>query len=157
MSLLKTFDEFCASITPEQTKAWEDQQARGERDFGPISERLDALNEAIWNEGWCPSHDLKYELKHLNNVITAYHVGKYPKETRQTLDDAEAEIATWRTLSEAARDEIIAADERAEAEMAERRKARQAASARKAAIYEAARRTGMPLSPAMEDALAYAC
>ena len=151
---VKTFAEFCAAITPEQRQAWQDQQAKGAEDFEPIMQRLDALSDAIDN-GWCPSRSIKNELNHLNSVITAYHVGKYPRETRQTLDDAEADLAAWQTISPAARDAIKEADERAEAEAATRRKARQEAVARKNAIYDTARKVGMPLSPTMEEALAW--
>jgi hypothetical protein len=143
-----------ARIPPEETAAWHARLKKAEEDLPPLMTRLDALNEAI-DDGWCPSRIVKNELSHLFDVLNAYHLRKYPTETRQTLDDAEAELATWRTLSEAARDEIWKADERADAEAAERRKARQEAVARKNAIYETAKRTGMPLSPAMEDALAW--
>lgn len=153
--LLLTFEEFCASITPEESNAWLAQQAKGAEDFGPILERLEALNDAI-DEGWCPSRAVKNELNHLNNVIAPYHVGKYPNETRQTLNDAEADLATWQTLPPAARNDIIEADKRAEAELVARRKARQEAITRKKAIYDTARKIGMPLSPALEDALAWA-
>jgi hypothetical protein len=152
--LLLTFAEFCARIPPEQTAAWHARLEKAEEDLPPLTTRLDALNEAI-DDGWCPSRIVKNELSHLDDVLNAYHLRKYPAETRQTLDDGEAELATWQTLSEAARDAIIEANERAEAELVARRKAIQEARARKAAIYETARKIGMPLSPAMEDELAW--
>ncbi|MGY4295137.1 hypothetical protein ACVWXN_003232 [Bradyrhizobium sp. i1.4.4] len=152
--LLLTFEEYCARITPEERQAYYDQLDKGAEDFEPIRARLNALNDAIDN-GWCPSRIVKNEIGHLNDVLTAYHVGKYPNETRQTLNDAEADLATWHTLSESARDAIIAADERAEAELDARRKARQEASARKSAIYAAAKKIGMPLSPELDEALAW--
>ena len=141
-------------FTPEALDRWSEHLDQAEKDFAPISERLDALNDAI-DDGWCPSRVVKGEIKRLNDVLTAYHVGKYLKDTCETLDQAEADFATWQTLSPAARDAIKEADERAEAESAARRKARQEAIARKNAIYAAARKIGMPLSPAMEDALAW--
>jgi hypothetical protein len=154
--LLLTFEEFCARIPPEETAAWHARLEKAEKDLPPLMTRLDAVNEAI-DDGWCPSRIVRNEIEHLNDVLSAFHLRKYSAETRQTLDDAEADLATWRTLSTDARDEIWKADERAEADLAARRKARQEAGARKNAIYDTARRTGMPISPALEEALAYAC
>src|SRR6266851_1967982 len=117
-------------LDPAALTAYGDWIEQGENDFEPISERLDALNDAI-GEGWCPSRIVQGELKHLNDVLSGYHCAKYPCETRQTLNDAEADLATWQTLSEAARDAIIKADERADAEAAARRKALEEINQRK--------------------------
>lgn len=147
-------EQFGDDLTPEALTAWGDRLEQAEKDLVPIQERLDALNNAL-ADGWCPSRLVQGELDHLNNVLTAYHARKYLSEIVQTLDDAEADFAAWETLSEAARDAIIEANERAEADLAARRKAREEASARKKAIYDAARKIGMPLSPALEEALAW--
>lgn len=142
-------DDFNSEFLDDWAEAHFDDE-----NLGPIGERVKTLNAAI-DGGWCPSRMVKSDLVHLSGVLTSYHLARYPAETLQTLDDAEAEFATWQTLPEAARDAIIEANERAEADLAARRKARQEAIARKNAIYEAARKIGMPLSPVMEDALAW--
>jgi hypothetical protein len=140
-------------FTPEKLTAYGDWLEQGERDFGPISERLDALNDAMFDEDWCPSFDFKYELKHLNDVLGGYHCAKYLKETRQTLDGAEADLARWRTLPQPARDAIIEADERAEAELAARRKTAKEITERKAAFYESMKLANVRPSPVLQWAL----
>ena len=134
--LLLTFAEFCARIPPEETAAWHARLEKAEEDLPSLMTRLDALNEAI-GEGWCPSRIVKNELSRLDNVLNAYHLRKYPTETRQTLVDAELELATWQTLSPTERDAVWEADERAEAEIAARRKAEAVLRARHAEFYAA--------------------
>jgi hypothetical protein len=141
-------------IDPTALAAYYDWLEKGEQDFVPIKARLDALTYAM-AEGWCPTRMIDAEIDHLDRVITGYHCAKYLNETLQTLQDAEADWAAWQQMSPAARDERWNERDRANAEAAERRKAREEAVARKNAIYEAARKARMPLSPAMEDALAW--
>ena len=147
-------DQFGDDFTLEAVSRWAEQSFAADEDFEPIVERLDTLIYAIL-EGWCPSRIVKNELDHLTDVLSSYHLAKYPAATRQTINDAEADLATWQTLSPAARDVIWKADEQAEADLVARQKARQVAIARKNAIYAAARKNGMPFSPALEDALAW--
>jgi hypothetical protein len=92
-------------FTPEILAQLADKHEQAERDFEPINQRLNMLNDAV-DDGWRPSRIVQGELNHLNSVISAYHVGKYPTETRQTLDDAEADLARWCQMTPDARDEI---------------------------------------------------
>jgi hypothetical protein len=141
-------------IDPIALTAWGDKLEQGERDLVPIQERLDALTYAL-ADGWCPPRVIENEIDHLNNVVSKYHVAKYLNETLRTLQDGEADLVIWQQMPPPARDERWAERDRANAEAAERRESREAAVARKNAIYEAARKARMPISPAMEDALAW--
>ena len=129
--LIKSLAEFIDPTFPAQNgddfsrealTQWGDALDQAERDLPPFTERLDALNDAI-EEGWCPSRIVQSELDHLNGVLCAYHLRKYRDVVVATLNDATADFATWQTLTPAQRDEIIAADERAEAERLARREA----------------------------------
>ena len=124
-------------FTPEVVQRMADQHEQAEKDLVPIRKRIDALNEAIFEEDWCPSRVVQGELSHLNNVLNKYHVAKYLEAIRQTLDDAEADLARWRKLSPAAQTEIVEADERAEAERAEWRQKQAEISKRQDAFYSA--------------------
>jgi hypothetical protein len=125
-------------IDPVALAAYGDRLDQAEKDLVPLRARLDALNDATY-EGWCPSRIVQGELSHLNDVLTSYHLAKYPAETVQTLNDATADLATWQTLSPDARDAIWKADEQAVAELAARREAEWLLRQRHDAFYEACR------------------
>jgi hypothetical protein len=125
-------------IDPVALAAYGDRLDQAEKDLVPLRARLDALNDATY-EGWCPSRIVQGELDHLNDVLDKYHVRKYLETIRSDLDVAEADLASWHTLTPAARDEIWKADERAEAELAARREAEALLKQRHDAFYEACR------------------
>jgi hypothetical protein len=141
-------------IDPAALTAYYDHIEAAERDLPPIKERLDALTDAM-ADGWCPSRVLENELEHLDQVLSAYHFNKYRDDVMSLLGQGEADLLIWRLLTEEQRDARRAQREAEEAERERKRVEREAACARKAAIYESAKRTGIPLSPAMEEALAW--
>lgn len=129
-------------IDPVALAAYGDRLDQAEKDLVPLRARLDSLNDGI-DEGWCPSRIVQGELSHLNDVLDKYHVAKYLKTIRRDIDDAEAELATWRTLSADARDVIWKADEQAEADLAARREAEAILKQRHDAFYAAMKRANV--------------
>jgi hypothetical protein len=123
-------------FTPDKLTAYGDWLEKGERDFIPIRERLDALTYAM-AEGWCPPRMIENEIDHLNDVVSGYHCAKYLNETLQTLQDAEADWAAWQQMSPAARNERWDEHDRANAEAAERREVAAQISQRQNAFYAA--------------------
>jgi hypothetical protein len=120
---------------------------QGEADLPPIRQRLDALLDAMYDEGWTPFRTVRNEIEHLGNVLAGHFVAKYRAETLTTLDAAEIDLASWRKLSPDKQRELVEADERADAEAAERRKATQELTERKKAFYESMKRGGFRPSP----------
>ena len=162
---LKTSSEFIAGLTPEKLTAYGDRLEKAAIDLVPIKARLDALTYTLADD-WCAPRVIENELHHLSDTLglgiddfddsrAVYFIAKYLTETLRTLQEAEAEAAIWRQMTPTQRDERWDAHEREKAEAAERRKAEAVLRARKNAIYEIAEMTGIPLSPAMEDALAW--
>ena len=129
--------EISGNLDPEKLTAWGDALDATEQALPPIRERLDALNDAMADEDWCPPRVIEGELAHLDSVLSGYHLRKYMKDVLALLDEAEADLATWRALSPAARDERWAEWERAEAERAARRQAEAQLRARSNEFYAA--------------------
>jgi hypothetical protein len=127
-------------IDPIALTAWYDKIEQGEADLPPIRERLDALLDALYDEGWTPLRTVRNEIEHLDNVISGHFLAKYLAETLTTLDCAEIDLASWRNLAPDKKRGLAEAHDRAEAELAARRKAREAACARKAAIIKRRRK-----------------
>jgi hypothetical protein len=165
---LKRSGEFIAGLTPEKLDEWSDlnitlpehngddctpesvQRLADARDqaaehLPAIRQRIDALRDAMDDEDWCPL--IENELDHLHRALSPYHLSRYLKDALATLQEAEADLAIWRTLSQAARDERWDARERADAEAAERRKAAAQISQRQNAFYAAMFATGISPIP----------
>jgi hypothetical protein len=147
MKFLKMSD-----IDPAALAGYGDWLEKGEQDFIPISERLDALAYAM-ADGWCPARAIEAEIDHLNSVLTGYHCAKYLNETLRTLQDAEADLARWRALSPDQRREIEDANARAKAEEAARYDAARKFDKRKADFYAAMKRANVLPSPEVQYVL----
>jgi hypothetical protein len=131
---IKKLSKFVEQIRtdPVARTAWFDKLEQGERDLIPIQERLDALTGAQ-AEGWTPTRVVENELGHLNNVICGRYVAKYLADILSTLQEAEADLATW----PGQRAERLAAREREEAEAEERRQKQAEISKQQDAFYSA--------------------
>jgi hypothetical protein len=139
---LKKLSEFIEPTFPEQNGddfAPEKMHAaldKAAQDLVPIHDRLDALNSAL-GEGWCAPRVIENEVDHLANVISTYHLSRYLADTLATLQDAEADLATWQRMTPTQRDERWSEREHEKAEAAERRKERAQINELQNAFYTA--------------------
>jgi hypothetical protein len=173
---LKTSAEFLAGLTQEKLDEWSDlnityPEQNGD-DWSPesvrrladvrdqaaealpaIRQRIDALRDAL-DEGWLPPRVIKNEIDHLHRVLSPYHLSRYLTDALATLQEAEADLAVWQTLSPGARSERWAEWERAEAEAEQRRKQAAEISARQNAFYAAFFAMGISPIPMSAESIA---
>jgi hypothetical protein len=140
---LKTSSEFIKPIYPAQfgddftaevVQRLADARDQAAEHLPAIRQRIDALYDAL-DDGWCAPRGIENQLGHLHRVLSPYHLSRYLKDAIETLQEAEADLATWRQMTEAQREERWAKHERDDAEAAERRKAEAVLRARHEEFY----------------------
>src|ERR1700743_232935 len=119
---LKRSSGFIAELTPEKLTAYGDRLEQAEADLPAIRARISALYHAMIEDGWTPPGVVCAPLDNLNRGLSAWLAAERSKYVRETLEDAEADLATWQQMTPAQRDQRLADFERKNVEAAERRK-----------------------------------
>jgi hypothetical protein len=134
---LKRSSGFIAELTPEKLTAYGDRLEQAEADLPAIRTRISALYHAMIEDGWTPPGAVCAPLDNLNRGLSAWLAAERSKYVRETLEDAEADLATWQQMTPAQRDQRLADFERKNVEAAERRKAEAVLKQRHAEFYAA--------------------
>jgi chromosome segregation ATPase len=133
---IQTSAEFLDSLTQEDINNWSARQDKAEDELPAIRERIEKLYAAI-DDGWAPLRTVHAPLDNLDRGLSVWLVAERSKYVRQTLEEAEADLAAWRRMSPHEQQERVSANERDEAERLARREAAAQISQRQNAFYAA--------------------